>query len=204
MRCSAWVLFSLVATSSLAARAASDAANSSSNAAPAGWSQWQGRVSLGTAPTGPGRLGMPSARISLGSASLMGDYYFGRAFVPAGQTGGFRATSGLMYGPRTSFALGDAARADGSGLNMARRTLVPSALLPGSDSGGDGATTVPYLGLGYTGLSPRGGWAYSADLGVAGSSTRPGHSVGSGPSLDDAVRDLRMGPMVQVGVSYAF
>ena len=67
---------------------------------------------------------------------------------------------------------------------------------------------VPYLGIGYTGLATRGGWSFSADLGliVAEARQRGRASAASygTQSLDDAVRDLRLSPVLQVGVSYSF
>ena len=64
--------------------------------------------------------------------------------------------------------------------------------------------TLPYVGIGYTGLAPRSGWGFSADLGLIAKS--PGNSprIGGGPSLDDQIRDMRMTPLLQLGVSYAF
>ncbi len=169
------------------------------------WPQWHGRISLGTPAALPGRLGMPPPHGSFGGASVMGDYYFARSWVPTGQIGGFRATSGLMIGPRASLSLGPAAgRFDGSGLDVGRRTLAPSSILPGSDPAAEASATVPYLGFGYTGLSVRSGWSYSADLGLAAGNARLGRALGSGPNLDDAIREMRMAPVAQVGVSYAF
>ena len=64
------------------------------------------------------------------------------------------------------------------------------------------------MGVGYTGLSVRGGWSVSADLGLVAqnpsNAVRLGRLFGSGQNLDDMVRDLRMTPMFQLGVSYAF
>ena len=67
---------------------------------------------------------------------------------------------------------------------------------------------LPYVGLGYTGLSQKGGWGISADLGLvaeyAGTSTRPARSLFGVQGMDNAVRDLRLSPVLQVGISYAF
>jgi hypothetical protein len=65
--------------------------------------------------------------------------------------------------------------------------------------------TLPYLGVGYTGLSPRGGWSFNADLGLMslnpGNAGKLGRVFGGGQSLDDTVRDMRWSPVVQLGVS---
>ena len=71
-----------------------------------------------------------------------------------------------------------------------------------SDTTGDNAT-LPYLGFGYTGLSARSGWSFSADLGLV-AQTPGGIKVIRSQSLDDAVREMRLAPLLQLGVSYAF
>jgi hypothetical protein len=62
--------------------------------------------------------------------------------------------------------------------------------------------------LGYTGLSSKGGWGFSADVGVMalspGSSVKLGRVFSGNQSLDDLLREMRLSPLVQVGVSYSF
>lgn len=74
-------------------------------------------------------------------------------------------------------------------------------------------TSVPYVGVGYTSVGDlRGSWAsswrFSADLGVMAlspaSATRLNRVVGGQQTLDDALRDMRLAPLLQVGVSYTF
>ena len=69
-------------------------------------------------------------------------------------------------------------------------------------------TTVPYIGIGYSNLSTKSGWHFSADLGVVsqspGNVVRFGRVFGGSQSLDDVVRDMRLAPVVQLGVSYSF
>ena len=69
-------------------------------------------------------------------------------------------------------------------------------------------TTLPYIGIGYSNLSAKSGWHFSADLGVVsqspGNVVRFGRVFGGTQSLDDAVRDMRLAPVVQLGVSYSF
>jgi hypothetical protein len=118
---------------------------------------------------------------------LMGDYYLlgpARIFGPDA-SGGLRLTSGLFSGPR------------GAMFGQSRhRTLADN---------GDINTTWPYLGLGYSAASLRGGWGFSADLGLA--AEQPGMlRLGRmfSRDLDDQLRELRLRPLLQVGVSYAF
>ena len=61
-----------------------------------------------------------------------------------------------------------------------------TGLLPG-DQYVD-SPTLPYLGVGYTGLSPRGGWSFNADLGLMSltpSCRQAGRFFGGGQGLDD-------------------
>ncbi len=72
--------------------------------------------------------------------------------------------------------------------------------------GSSNAAALPYLGIGYTGLSEDGGWSFSADLGVMGQAdaVRFGPAFGRSQGLDAAIRDLRFAPVLQFGVSYSF
>jgi hypothetical protein len=149
---------------------------------------WQARFGL-TAPAAPTVAEFPSLRsLAVPSAQLLGDYYFtGPGFGGGRVAGGLRATSGLLIGARSP------------GL------AAPGLSLRRADLGGDSAGTLPYVGVGYTGLSVRGGWAFSADLGLVGTTRTPGLQLQrSGPSLDEVLRDLRLTPTLQLGVSYSF
>lgn len=168
------------------------------------WARWQGRLNLGTnAPAW--RLGVDGPAVKLNSASLMGDFYFSRTTGTA-RLGGFRATSGLVIGPRGSLAALQSAPATGSAFSIGSRPLGSAALPLAGDAPAESAT-VPYLGLGYTGLSVRSRFSFSADLGLAGQSggaVRLGRTFTATSNLDDTVRDIRLAPLLQLGVSYAF
>ena len=155
------------------------------------WARWQGRLSLGAATP-----------IKVSSASLMGDYYFGRSLVGPGSSGGCRATSGLIFGPRSTLATGQPGLTAGNGFSIGSRLFGQAAMPSTSDTTGDSAT-LPYLGFGYTGLSARSGWSFSADLGLV-AQTPGGVKLIRSQSLDDAVREMRLAPLLQLGVSYAF
>ena len=203
MRQFVWMLTGAIALVSTAAFAA-DGDTPRPGADSLSWSRWQGRLSLGT-PATPWRLGADSPNAKLGSASLMGDYYFSRSLVGARQLGGFRATSGLIFGPRSMLGSAQGGFATGSAFSIGSRSIgqapAPLAGDPASDT-----TTAPYLGLGYTNLSVRSGWSFNADLGLVAqnSGSRLGRGLTGGQSLDDAVREMRMTPLLQLGVSYAF
>jgi len=156
-----------------------------------GWTQFQGRLSLGTASPSL-RIeapGFDTASLKLSSLSLMADYYLTPALQ--GSAGGLRATSGVLFGPRSSPWSGPGT----GGLFNVDRRMLPAVVDGSTDTG-----TTPYLGIGYTGLSVKGGWGFSADVGILAG--RLGRNLGQ--SLDDQVRELRLAPVLQLGVSYSF
>ncbi len=185
-------------------------------AAPAVWAQSQGLTFDERAPFGPrlqARVGVnTSTALADGSSAswhqqagvLLGDYYFSRARLgEARVSSGFRATSGVMLGQR-ALALGTPALAGTQGMAVTHLRQ-PRGALPALESAAEPWAAVPYIGVGWSGMSLRGGWGVSADLGVAGrSGNNGGLRVNGNQSLDDLLRELRISPMVQVGVSYAF
>lgn len=134
---------------------------------------------------------------------LFGDYYLtGPGFGSGLLVGGLRVTSGVSMGPRSS-TLGMPPVRFAEGLRMATR--------PGSGSLAERdpeRVALPYLGLGYTSVSTRDGWGFSADIGLGG--LRPGERVRLGRAAPNAAQvesllnDLRLSPVLQLGVSYAF
>ena len=170
------------------------------------WPRWQGRLSMSSAsPAAVRSFGQGSAGIS--SLGLMSDYYLTGSLLGAKQAGGFRATSGVLIGPRSQAWTALSAGSTGGGFNIERRTSAQaSGAMPGDLS--TDQPTLPYFGVGYTGLSPRGGWSFNADLGVVSlsvsSAVKFGRLFGGTQSLDDAIRDMRWSPVLQLGVSYSF
>ncbi|MDQ6679758.1 MAG: hypothetical protein M3Y67_02180 [Pseudomonadota bacterium] len=172
------------------------------------WPRWQGRLSLGNAMPAS-RIGQaPQATFNPASASLslMTDYYLSGSLLGPARAGGFRATSGVMVAPRSQSLVGLLSSGQNGLPNVDRRRVFgqAAAALPG-DASVD-APALPYLGVGYTGLSPRGGWSFNADLGLMsrGSAVKLGRVVAGGQSLDDTLRDMRWLPLLQLGVSYSF
>jgi hypothetical protein len=134
---------------------------------------------------------------------LLGDYYFSRARLGLGDvSGGFRATSGLLLGQR-SLALGTPALAAGQSINL---TVLRQQRLaqPMGETMSEGWSTVPYLGVGWSGGSVRGGWGLTADFGFAARGNSNGLRLGNTQTLDEVLRELRITPVLQLGVSYAF
>ena len=129
-------------------------------------------------------LGASVANWSGHSGVVLGDYYFGRTRLGSlNASGGFRATSGVLLGQRSAVLGAPVA----SGLHA-----------------NDHWSATPYVGVGWSGSSWRRGWGVSADLGLAVRGGGSGLRLGSTQSLDDLLRELRLTPMIQVGVSYAF
>jgi hypothetical protein len=168
------------------------------------WPQWQGRLALG--------LDTQTLNDSprWRSGSLLGDYYFDPRGTtsPTSPMGGFRATSGLLIGnmaPRLLTGLGPNATS-GYGLGLTRAVL---GQRPEGWPNDETHSTASYWGLGYTLLSLSGGWGLSADIGLAtlARSTAalrpPGAKLGQS-SLEDNLRDLRLTPLLQLGLSYSF
>lgn len=160
------------------------------------WPRWQARLELVGAPA-PHRLAIDDAAGAVSGARLFGDYYFlGLPASLGGFAGGLRATTGLTVGAHR-LATGMPPGVGGSGLAWRG-----GSGLPGADAA---STSLPYLGLGITGLSLRGGWGISADIGLAGygSGLRPGRAADLN-AAEEVLRELRLTPVLQLGVSYAF
>lgn len=192
-------------------------AGSGLRAAQEAWPRWQGRLSVtsgrsdGISGGGAYESGFDDAAGSMRSLSLLGDYYFTQqGLAPASAySGGFRASGGLIVGAHRATP-GSILPASLSGLNSgfsAERRVGLSA--PSSPlDGGDASThSVPYLGIGYTGLQSLrgsgGGWGFSADIGVM--ALRPRSAVRLGQeNISDTVRGLEISPLLQLGVSYSF
>ncbi len=165
------------------------------------WARLQGRVGYASAPVWTAGPAYATDRqpvgggLRLGGASLLGDVYL--SVLPEG----FRATSGVLLDARSGVSALSTGSA-GPRLGLAAQ--------PFGDRGHDGLAPLPYLGIGYSALArPAGGWSFSADLGVVrggADAGRYGRVFGNtaGQNLDEAVRELRYQPLVQVGASYSF
>lgn len=136
-------------------------------------------------------------------AHLFGDYFFtGPGFGQGDVAGGLRLTSGVMLGPAH-----DTANLPPPRLHAA---LAPRPTLPAGARELDPGQRValPYIGLGYTSTSLREGWGLSADIGLGGmrpgERLRLGQSGGTAAQAERVLNDLRLAPVVQIGVSYAF
>ena len=175
------------------------------------WPRWQARLSLGTGSTlsHPDAMNPDNANVQVSGASLLGDFYFLRSLRGIGSGSGFRATSGMLLGNHAPSLLATPASVGltGRAFNVERRSLGGLSLSTAPDANTDPAA-VPYVGVGYTGLAGKGGWGFSADFGLMalnpGSAVKLGRVFSGNQSLDDVLRDMRLSPLLQLGVSYSF
>jgi hypothetical protein len=162
--------------------------------------RWQARVQLNSAD------GSSDATPHLGgsrilSANLLGDYYLTSSGFSS-LRGGLRATGGVLMGP-LSMSQSSGGLALGNGwVSSGRRSLVVSGLDAYSL---EASSSLSYVGIGYTGRLKTGGFAFSADLGLMSGSVgglRLGRSSAQG--IEDAMRDLRFKPLLQLGLAYSY
>jgi hypothetical protein len=169
---------------------------------------WQARLqlsSLAPAPAGTYEAQRYGGSRLL-SASLLGDYYLTGSGL-GGVHGGLRATGGVMLGSLSQssagLALGASAGPSNQHLAIGQRNI--SSPSPQGDAS-DPYGSMSYLGLGYTGQSLRGGWGFSADLGLVNGSVTSGLRLGSNSTqaMEDVLRDMRFRPVLQLGLSYSY
>lgn len=165
------------------------------------WPKLQTRIGLGMASPLGADLSLASGAVPLQGGRVLEDYYFSNGPLMSRARGGFRATSGLLLGGRgPSLSLATVPRT-GSTLTVSQQAVA------GLGPDAEGNHAVPYLGVGYTGLSLKGGWGFTADVGLMALSPGQGLRLGrlvSGQSLDEVVRDMQLTPVLQLGLSYSF
>ncbi len=177
------------------------------SAEPLPGAHWQGRLTIGGAPNWQPASRFEGPGLNTNGISLMADYYFTAAPAEARAASGLRATSGIVVGPRSQFWGSQIAASSSGPFSIDRRVFGPRAPLLGADAALESGA-VPYIGIGYTGPAARGGWSFSADLGLM--SLRPGGAVKLGglsqgsQGLDELLRNVRLSPVLQLGASYAF
>lgn len=162
------------------------------------WPQWQARVTLQAGSLSPLAAaqwldaGLPQQRGVQGGA-VFGDYVFARPSF-----GSFRASGGLLMGAQGGLPLGSFNA--GSRIGLALTSGAAGA------TGTSDSTTLPYLGLGYSGAPWRGALAITADVGMV--AERPGGGLGralfGNQGFDGTLREIRLSPLLQLGVRYTF
>ncbi|MGM9516439.1 hypothetical protein ACS5PK_19475 [Roseateles sp. DB2] len=161
--------------------------------------RWQARVQLSQVDGVDGSTGRSSRSLS---AALLGDYYLTRSGLGEGVRGGLRATGGLMMGPLSITQSGSGLTLSPQSMSLGHSLAVGLRSVGSANERGDPGSTLPYIGIGYSGISTRGGWGFSADLGLVNrNGLRLGNSLGS---VDEALRDNRLMPLLQFGLSYSY
>jgi hypothetical protein len=140
--------------------------------------RWHARIEVDTAPAYRQWVGQPLGQSSIVRMTrFLGDYHLDT--LKFGQTSGLRLTSGVLLNPRAT------------------------ALSVDNNRG-----AWPYLGIGYAGTGLKGDWGFSADVGLAaqnpGAVGQLGRAFSGDMAFSDALRELRLQPVVRLGVSYKF
>jgi hypothetical protein len=164
------------------------------------WPRWQARIAVQAASVSPLATAnlfdaSGGAQRGVRGGAVFGDYYFATPSF-----GSFRASGGVVSGSLAGLPLASAAAGTRLGLS------VSSSPLPLGSTGADAASASPYLGLGFSGAPWHNGLSISADIGLV--AERPGlggsRAVFGAQAMDNAVRELRLSPLLQLGVRYAF
>lgn len=176
--------------------------------------RWQARIELSQGASGrryidPYNLAAGTTRSSLRGLAVLRDYYFDWGDPPElapAATGGLHATSGLVVTPRGAAATPSSRRLGAGGTSA--RGLAGHAVASAWSNPSNDVILVPYLGLGYTTVPSRTGWGFRADFGLMAlspqSAVKFGSALSDAPGIDDLLRNLRLLPLIQIGVSYSF
>lgn len=131
------------------------------------------------------------------SLRLTGDYWLGELRFGNLSLGSLRISGGLLHGPQGNVVVPQAlsAHAPGYGPSATDFRLGLAA--------GRGNSTWSYLGVGYA--TTLGAIGVQADLGLAAQNpAAAGLSRLGDTGLDSLVRDLRLTPVLRLGMSYRF
>lgn len=194
------IALALLGGAAAAGAAAAEGSGLRAQVEEAAWPRWQARL-VSNASFSLWRHAASEAveRQPFRSLSLLGDYYFARVALGPQASGGLRATSGLIIGSLSGQAL-SGFDADGHpGYRIAHPDASPAL------SFASRTDSAPYVGIGYTRITPKSGWGFSADIGLAARAGATGMARAlGGESLDETLREMRLTPLLNVGVSYSF
>jgi len=164
--------------------------------------RWQARLQLSSVDGGSDASQPHLGGSRILSANVLGDYYLTSSGF-SNLRGGLRATGGMLYGPLSMSQSSSGLALGGGPVSAGRRSLSMNGLDAYSL---EPSSNLSYVGIGYTGRVQRSGFAFSADLGLmsgsVGTTPRLGRSYAQG--FEDAMRDLRFKPLLQLGLAYSY
>lgn len=166
------------------------------------WPQWQARITL-LVTGGPALALAPlsasgAAPSGLRGGALLADYVFANSAF-----GRFRTSGGLLSGHLGGLPMASALTGQRLGVAVQRSVAAPPWI-----AGTQTPATLPYVGLGFSGAAGLAGLTLTADVGVV--AERPEAAAGLGRALfgnqgmERSLRELRLAPVMQLGVRYAF
>lgn len=176
--------------------------------------RWQARIELSQGASGrrhldPYNLAANTTRSTLRGLAVLRDYYFESGDQPdptLAASGGLLATGGLVVTPRSAVVSTSSRR--GSAAGASAHGLTGNAIAGGWADPNNEVIPVPYVGLGYTDLPNRTGWGFRADFGLMALSPKSvvkfGSALSGAQGIDDLLREIRLSPLIQIGVSYSF
>jgi hypothetical protein len=142
------------------------------------------------------------------AASLGGDYYVSKSLADAAlPPSGLRASAALLI-RQPGVSLSEVAWSSRAMTSFGAPGRLTAGYGGPADGIGQGYSTLPYLGIGYSEYSLKSGWGFWADAGLV--VQNPGSAIGLGRTLsgaqgvDELMRELRLAPLVQLGVNYSF
>jgi hypothetical protein len=152
-------------------------------------------------------MNLSSAGATVSRARLFGDYFLtGPGFGQGEVAGGLRLTSGVTVGLAHETA--NLPPLPRPSLVMAPLRAPGAYAAPLRDAEAGPRVALPYIGLGYSSASVREGWGLSADIGLGGmrpgERLRLGQASGTTAQAERVLNELRLAPVIQLGVSYAF
>ena len=201
-RCSCFARCLAAAPLLAAAVAPLSAAAQQGLVSPAGdwlWPQLQARITVQTAALAPLALSHASEPATGTARGVQGGGIYGDYVITTPRFGNFRATSGVMLGSYGGAPVLNATPTSRLGVTML------DAGYGAYGTNADGPATMPYLGLGYSSASLWRSLSLSADIGVvAGRTAGLGKAVLGSQARETALRDLRLAPVLQLGVQYSF
>lgn len=164
------------------------------------WPQVQARITVQTVALSPvagvalARPGDASAMRSVQGGGLFGDY-----LLASRALGDWRATGGLVLGPLRGLPSSVPSPMGRLGLDVLSSPFATA----GSDN-----NALPYLGLGYSSPSLWRTVSITADVGLVASHpagvTGVGRALFGTQAMDAALREMRLAPVLQLGLRYAF